>query len=485
MGLKKNFIYNIILASANNLFPIIVFPYVSRCIGVYNIGIYNFTDNVILYFTMLSMMGMGILGIREIAAVQNDRNKLNNIFSNLVYLNFVFTLLSITTLIICINCIQQLYQHRQIMYIGCFNIAANFLLLDWMYKGLEKFAYITKRTLLIKTIYVASVFLFIHEPQDYILYYLLTTLSVAINAAVNIWHSRRYVKLVFNDLSLSLFFKPFIKTGTYWIITSLYASSYTIYLGFISTPDQVGLFTTASKLIILIMAVYTAWTNVVLPRSSALLANGQIAGFRDIVEKSTGVLFTFSIPTALLGGFFSQDIIKVLAGTGYEGAAISSTILMPLIFIIGYSQILIIQILMPMKKDYILLRNALIGAITGISLSLYLVPHYLSVGASISWLVSELIVLLLAISYVPKHIHIHIPWQLFLKYLFGNIPTAIICYVLSQNLSCHSIEKILIGGGIVMLYTIFIQYLYLKDPMFIQITQKAKTFLYNHNQKRP
>lgn len=483
MGLKRNFAYSIILTTANYLFPLIVFPYVSRCLGVYNIGICNFTDNVIQYFTMLSMMGMGVLGIREIAAVQNDPKSLNKVFSNLFYLNLTFTVISIATLIICINTIPQFCEYRELMYIGCFNIAANFLLLDWMYKGLEKFPYITKRTLIVKCLYVAAVFLFIHEPKDYILYYILTTLSVAINAAINLWHSRHFIKPVFSDISLSMYFKPFIKIGTYWVMTTLYASFYTLYLGFVSTPEYIGYFTTASKLIILTMSVYTAWTNVVLPRSSALLADGQNSAFNEIVEKSTRILFTIAIPIAIMGCFFSQDIIAVLAGAGYEGAYVSTAILMPLIFIIGYSQILIIQILMPMKKETVLFRNAVVGAVVGVSLGLLLVPRYLSVGASISWLTSEIVVLILSMAYVNRHIRICIPYMLLGKHILCHIPTAFLCLFISETFSGNIFERVLIGLGVVIIYTTFIQITYLREPFVLSFVETVKNSLKSHRRK--
>ena len=77
MSLKKNFLYSSILTTANYIFPLITYPYVSRILGVTNIGLYNFADSIINYFIMFSMMGIGIIGIREVAATQDDRNEKN------------------------------------------------------------------------------------------------------------------------------------------------------------------------------------------------------------------------------------------------------------------------------------------------------------------------------------------------------------------------------------------------------------------------
>ena len=51
-SLKKNFLYSSLLTSANYIFPLIVYPYVSRVLGVNNIGLCNFIDSIINYFTL-------------------------------------------------------------------------------------------------------------------------------------------------------------------------------------------------------------------------------------------------------------------------------------------------------------------------------------------------------------------------------------------------------------------------------------------------
>ena len=52
-SIKKNFFYSSILTTANYIFPLLTFPYASRVLGVTNIGIVNFVDSIIHYFTEL------------------------------------------------------------------------------------------------------------------------------------------------------------------------------------------------------------------------------------------------------------------------------------------------------------------------------------------------------------------------------------------------------------------------------------------------
>ena len=78
--LKKNIFYSGILTTANYIFPLITYPYVSRVLGVANIGACNFVDSIINYFLILSALGIGTVGIREIAKNYNSE-------TNWYYLN--------------------------------------------------------------------------------------------------------------------------------------------------------------------------------------------------------------------------------------------------------------------------------------------------------------------------------------------------------------------------------------------------------------
>ena len=52
MSLKKNFIYSSILTTSQYLFPLLTYPYVSRVLGVTNIGVVNYVDSLVNYFIL-------------------------------------------------------------------------------------------------------------------------------------------------------------------------------------------------------------------------------------------------------------------------------------------------------------------------------------------------------------------------------------------------------------------------------------------------
>ena len=102
-SLKKNIIYSSLLTTANYLFPLLTYPYVSRVLGVANIGLCNFVDSLVNYFLILSMLGINIVGIREIAKNKNNRQQLELTFSRLFTLNTMTTTFAVIVLIAAID----------------------------------------------------------------------------------------------------------------------------------------------------------------------------------------------------------------------------------------------------------------------------------------------------------------------------------------------------------------------------------------------
>ena len=370
MGLKKNFLYSGTLTCANYIFPMLTYPYVARVLGVENIGICNFADAVISYFLLFSSMGIKSVGIREIAKAKGDQDRLNRVYGGLFTLVLISTCVAVLVLLVATNSVEKLYVHKELMYVGALRLFCDLFQVEWLFKGLEEFKYITIRSLIVKCFYVASVFVFVREAGDYPLYFALYTMMVLCNAAINFVHSRKFVRLKWENLKIKSYIKPFFSLGMYMLLTSMYTSFNVAFLGFAGGEKQVGFYTTATKLYAIILSLYTAFTGVMLPRMSSLIENKEKDKFDDAINKSQHILFSFSIPIILFAIVFAPDIIRVVAGSGYEGAIKPMRIVIPLLVICGYEQIQVIQILMPMKQDKLILRNSIIGAVCGISLNL-------------------------------------------------------------------------------------------------------------------
>lgn len=468
MSIKKNFFYSSILTTANYIFPMLTFPYVTRVLGPTNIGICNFVDSIIQYFLLISMLGVGVVGVREISKVRNNKEKLSQVFSSLVVINLLTTIIALFVLFICVLYVPLFQEYRGMMWIGALKILFNTLLIEWFFKGIENFRYITIRSVIIRSLYVICVFVFVRNSSDYNIYYLLMTLMIVVNAFFNIIYSRKFVEFNIHNISIRPFIAPLVIMGIYGILTSLYTTFNTAYLGFVAGETEVGYFSTATKLYSVFIALFSAFTGVMLPRMSSILSEGRIDDFKELLNKSVSILFSFSVPIVFFSIIYAKEIIYIIAGSGFDGAVLPMQICMPLMIIIGYEQIIIIQGLMAMDKNKAVFVNSIFGAVVGVLLCILLMKTFKSVGASVVWLCSELAVLTSASYFIKKYLQISFPFKKLFIAIFYHLPLLIIL-LLFHMVDLNYFLSLFLSIFITVLYSLGVQLLFVKDSVILSL----------------
>ena len=450
-SLKKNFIYNAILTMSGYIFPLMVYPYVSRVLGVANIGACNFVDSIVEYFTILSMMGMNTIGIREIAKCKNDQQKLDNVFSQLFSLNTLTTITAIIILIIATNIVPKFAPYKDLLYIGVGKLFFNYMLINWFFQGLENFKYIAARTIFVKILFVISVFLFVKTETDVKLYYFLVALTWAGNGIINFIYAKKYVSFNFTLKINKAIIGSFFILGVYWFMNSMYTTLNVAFLGFATNDIEVGYYTTANKLLTVIMTMFTALTSVMVPRFSVALKSNENSEAKTLIRKAINALMLFAIPLIFFVFPFSQELIYLMSGKGYEGATTPLQIMTPLFFLVGYDQIIVLQTLLPMGKDKDILRNSILAASVGIISNIFLTLNFGKNGSAIVLILAELSVLLSSQFCVTKYLGLKIPFKLIIKHIIGFSPIIIICYVIKYFINSYVISLI-VSASIICCY---------------------------------
>lgn len=443
LSIRKNFAYKSTLTLSSYIMAFITFPYVSRVLGVEHIGLVNFVDNTINYFLLFATMGMNLLGVREIAAVKEDPDNRNAVFSKLLGMNLMFTVATLLVYMAAVVTLSKLNLYKELFFIGTSKIIATAFLVEWFFTGIEDFRYITLRSLAIKLLYVIAVFVFVRTRDDYELYFIITTGTVVLNAVVNSIYVRKFVELRWKDILDTSYLKQNCILGIYAIMTSMYLTFNVMYLGLVSNNTQVGYYTTAFKVYMVILGLFSAFTNVMLPRMSALLAEGEQQRFQQLVDKSFRAICTFSMPIIACAMILSPQIIYILSGAGYEGAVTPMRIIMPAALFVGIAQVLAIQILTPMKRDKSLFAASVVGAAVSLMINISLVHKLQSIGSALVLLCSEIAVTTIYTIYVVRHKLFSIPFASIWKNALLTIPAATVCllcthYIVNPFISTFS-----------------------------------------------
>lgn len=475
MGVKKNISYNIILTLSQYLIGFITFPYISRILGASNIGVVSFVDNTINYFVLFSTLGAATIGAREIAKYQHDKEKMDNVFSSLITLFSIYTFIVVIAYVCAILYIDKLQIYHELFYIGIAKLIFSVFLIEWFYRGIENFKYITSRTLIIKIIYVLSLFVFVRDSSHYKTYFVLTTSTVVINALINLSYSRKFVKLSFRNIKLKPYFKQSFYLGSYSLLTSMYTTFNVMYLGFVSNSVQVGYYWAALSLYGILLGVFSAFTGAMMPRMSSLFYLGEKDVFNSMINKSFSFLFTLSFPMVFGSIILAPQIIRLLTGNGFDGAILPMQIVMPLILVVGIAQVLAIQVILPMQKDKIILFASLMGAVIGVSLNILLVKKYGAVGTAFVLLLSEIAVTIFYIYICWRNNLIKFPWILMRENFLWSLPILILANIFSNLFSGSNILIILSSVSVSVVYFLIVNLYVIKNADLISMISLLKS----------
>ena len=473
MRIRTNVLYSSILTCSNYLFQLITYPYVSRVLGVERIGVCNFAVSFVHYILLFSTMGISILGIREVARCREDRQELNRCFSSLFYLHAVATGIVLLLYVGAVYFVPALYPYRDLLHIGTLQILFNLFLVEWFFKGIEDFKYITYRNIAVRFLYVLAVFLLVRSPEDYPVYFGLIVGAIVLNGLVNWRYRMKFVRLVWQGVSLKKYLPPFFVLGVYLLLTSMYTSFNVLYLGFVGGDTEVGYYTTASKMYTVLLGLFTAFTGVMMPRMSNLVAQGDYGAVRRLSRQSFNLLFACAVPLVFFCEVFAPQFIGLLSGSGYEGAIVPMRIIMPLVLVIGMEQILIVQLLTPLKQDRAVFVNSVFGAAVALLTNVLLVHHYLSVGSSWVWVLSELSVLCSALYFINRQPQLEgiIPWAGLMKNILWMLPLLVI-YLLAQGLGCNSLLWLAGCALLTMGYVLLVQVRVMRNELFVGMWKK-------------
>ena len=241
-------------------------------------------------------------------------------------------------------------------------------------------------------------------------------------------------------------------------MTSMYLKFNVMYLGLVSDNVEVGYYTTAFKLYYVILGLFSAFTSVMLPRMSTLISEGEGQRFHELIGRSFMVITMFSVPLIVCTIALAPQLIFILAGGGYEGAILPMRIIMPAVLFVGIAQVLAIQVLIPMKKDKILLKASVVGASIAFLINLIAVHRLKSIGSALVLVVSETVVTLFYILYIHHQKLIQLPLRYLGRSVVCAMPAFLVCLFCSRMIDSPylSFAVAFISGGIAWLVAFYL-----------------------------
>ena len=395
-SIKLNYIFNLINTGVGLLFPIITFPYVTRVIMADGLGRIHFLSSIINYVTLLTAIGIPLYAVREIARLRDRVRERNKATIEILSLHLLLTLVGYALIFILAFSINKIYSDIWLYLLLSTHIALSAIGIEWFYKGVEDFGYITTRSLIVRIICLILLFVLVKNKEDLYIYAGISIFAEVGNNLLNFVNLRKYVSLrsiSWRELNLKKHFRPALRIFVLNLITSIYVNLDSVMLGFLSTTVAVGYYASVTRLTKALLGIVTTLGTVLLPRLSNYVSNGEIASFNIVASKASRFVITMAIPMVLGLIFSAPQLIPVMCGTEFLPAIPTIQIIAPIILFIGLSNLVGLQILYSQGKENIVILSTLCGAITNFVLNLLLIPHFAQNGAAIATVVAEFVVI--------------------------------------------------------------------------------------------
>lgn len=392
-SIKLNFVMNIILTVSQVIFPLITFRYVAEILHPAGTGIVGFASSVVAYFALFAQLGIPTYGVRATAQVRDDKEELSRVVQELVIINLLMSALVYVVFAFSLVVVPKFAENKALLLVTSTTIIFNAIGMEWLYKGLEQYSYITVRSIAFKFLAVILMFLMIKSEQDTVIYAALTIFAGSASSVLNLLHARKYISMwPVGKYKFGRHMKPIIIFFAMSCATTIYTNLDTVMLGFMKTDTDVGYYNAAVKIKTVLLGVVTALGTVLLPRASYYVEQKLMDEFYRVARKAIHFVFLISLPMAVYFIFFAKEGIFFLSGDAYGGAIIPMQIIMPTLVLIGLTNIMGIQMLVPLGGEKTVLYSEIVGAVVDLILNAILIPSMSSAGAAIGTLVAEVAV---------------------------------------------------------------------------------------------
>lgn len=390
MKIIKNFILNSSYQILAIIIPLITTPYIARVLGPKGVGINTYTGAIVQLFIVLAVLGTGNYGNREIAYLQNNKEKRSQVFWGINFLSWITASISILLFLIFVYFspdYQSIYLWQGLA------ILTSMFDISWYFRGIENFKIIVIRNCIFKILSVIAIFIFVHNENDLDIYIAIMMIGNLLGS-LSMWPYLR--KEVFRPNFHQLYIWKHFKNVLYLFIPTFSSSIYLVadkyMIGAMDSVNNAGFFNQSDIMIRLALSLVGSIGVVMLPHVANLHSKGDFIEIRRSICKTFNIASGLSIPI-----FFGILAISIKFAPFFFGPSFHMVgpIMMlesPIIVFLTWSNVFGMQYLLPMNRMKPYTLSITIGAFINIGINLILIPLFGVIGATISTVFSEFVV---------------------------------------------------------------------------------------------
>lgn len=311
-SIKKNFIYNTILTSANIIFPLVTAQYLSYTLGAENIGKVNFATSFVNWFILISAFGIPRYGIREIARNRDNKKELSNTFWNLILIQSILSIIAIVLYLLVIFNVSRFESNLNIHLLMITMLILNVFSIDWFYQGIEEYSYITIRNIAFKIMSIVLIFIIVKSPEDYILYAKINIFGLCFNNILNYLNTKNYIYKKIYKFEIVKYIKELKVYFITTIVVALYTQLDQLFIGY-GCEQHLAFYLRSKTVQGIALSITNSIVTVLIPRSAYLIKN-DYESYKNVISKSINYIYIIGLPCVVGIFLLSKEIMLFLGG---------------------------------------------------------------------------------------------------------------------------------------------------------------------------
>lgn len=385
-----------ILQFVNYINPILLIPFLVTKIGIGNIGVIAISTAVCAYFQICFDYGFNLTATREIARRKGSSRWASFVTSAVLNIKLLISILLLIVFVPLVFFVSDFSGNKEIFYISYLLCVTQSLFPQWHFQAVEKMGYITITNSIPKFVTLFVTFGFVNNPSDTWKVLFITLLGGIVSFCWAMYYLRKRfnykyslnIKMVKRQLRVgrNIFIARFFST--------LYKNANVLILGTMYPAAIVGIYSVAEKIIRSAQAVQNVIGDSLFPiivRNS----NGKSEVFKKINSKYKFYIVGFYFFSSVFVFLFSDLVSKVLVR--HEWALTSEQLkIMSLVFFFGgLNYFYGILGLVAHGFNLIFSKCVIVSGVFNVLVCYILVLNYSIWGASITMVLSELLLLAL------------------------------------------------------------------------------------------
>lgn len=353
-----------IIQVANFIVPLMAIPLLTRVLGPSGWGEISFTIFVMQLLLVFTDYGFSLSAVRSIARFQNDLQKVSNIFSACWTIQWLI----LAPIILFAVIISSLGVIEFTHIVGLSLVVGNVLFPIWLLQGIEQLRVPAIIQLFARIVMLGLIFYFVQGPEDTIWALLFLTAHNILAGPILLWWIKTHTRIHYHVPCKSDLVDNF-RSGLGIFFSKLSIGAYTslipISLGLLSGSEAVGFYYIADKIRVAASYVLTPLSLALFPRASNTFAQERAAGYRMVISFGS-IFFILSLAFSAILFFFAAELVHISSGPDY-------TIAVPLLRIVAITPVLVclsniigVQILLPLGQTRIFNISIHIGGVLAI-----------------------------------------------------------------------------------------------------------------------